>query len=127
MSRAVRREHTRRWDAGAGGLGGNKGDTMRVLLKVHLNTEAASQALQDGTLPQIMQSAVDRLQPEAAYFGPEDGMRTAYFFFDLKDPAQLPGIVEPFFQKLSAKIECTPVMNFEDVQAGMREVMEAYR
>lgn len=100
---------------------------MRVLLKVHLDTEAASRALQDGTLPQIMKSAVERLQPEAAYFAPENGLRTAYLFFDLKEPAQLPMAVEPFFQKLGAKIECTPVMNFDDVQTGMQEVVNSLR
>lgn len=97
---------------------------MRVLLKLHFDTEAGSRAIREGTLPQIMKSTMERLQPEAAYFGPEGGLRTAYLFFDLAEPSQLPAITEPFFRELGAKVECSPVMNIDDVQAGLREVAQ---
>ena len=47
---------------------------MRVMMKVKIDTEAGSRAIQDGSLPQLLQQTLENLQPEAAYFGPE----TAY-------------------------------------------------
>ena len=65
---------------------------MRTMMKVKLDTEAASRAIADGSLPGLMQEVLARLQPEAAYFGPEGGVRTAFLVFDLKDPSDLPRI-----------------------------------
>ena len=48
---------------------------------------------------------MERLKPEAAYFGPEDGVRTAFIIFDLEDPSQIPPISEPFCSKLKANIK----------------------
>ena len=59
---------------------------MRTMMKVQLDTEAASQAIADGSLQQVMEDTLASLQPEAAYFGPEDGVRTAFIVFDLADP-----------------------------------------
>jgi hypothetical protein len=50
---------------------------MRMMMKVQLDTEAGSRAIADGSMPQLMQETLGRLQPEAAYFGPENGIRTA--------------------------------------------------
>lgn len=95
---------------------------MRMMMKVQMDTEATSKALADGGMPQFMQEALGRLQPEAAYFGPEDGVRTAFIVFDLKDPSQLPPISEPFFSKLKANIKMFPVMDREDLQKGLQQV-----
>jgi hypothetical protein len=38
----------------------------------------------------------------------------------LSEPSQIPAIAEPFFQELGAKVTFTPVMNFDDVQAGLQ-------
>ena len=59
---------------------------MRMMMKVELDTDRASAAIQDGSLPQLMQATLERLQPEAAYFGPEAGLRTAFIVFDLQTP-----------------------------------------
>lgn len=95
---------------------------MRMMMKVRIDTEAGSRGIQDGSLPQVMQETFSQLQPEAAYFGPEGGLRTAYIVFDLKDPSQLPAISEPLFSKLKATIEMFPVMNQEDLQKGLQQV-----
>jgi hypothetical protein len=49
----------------------------------------------------------------------DSGERTAYFFFDLKQPSDIPSIAEPFFSNLQAAIDVTPPMNIEDVRAGL--------
>src|SRR4051794_31714268 len=61
---------------------------MRMMMKVQMDTEAASRAIADGSLQQLMQGAMARLSPEAAYFGPDDGFRTAFIVFDMQDPSQ---------------------------------------
>ncbi|MDQ3662275.1 MAG: hypothetical protein M3454_14700 [Actinomycetota bacterium] len=97
---------------------------MRMMMKVIMDTEAASRAIQDGSLPELMQGTLGRLQPEAAYFGPDGGKRTAFIVFDLKDPSQLPAITEPLFGKLKATIEMFPVMDQEDLKKGLQQVGE---
>ncbi|POX51129.1 hypothetical protein C3489_20560 [Streptomyces sp. Ru71] len=94
---------------------------MRVLLTVQMDTDRANKAIKDQTLPDIMKSTLERLNPEAAFFGAKDGMRTGFIVFDLQDPAKIPTIAEPFFQELGARIEFLPVMNIDEVQAGLRE------
>ena len=95
---------------------------MRTMMKIRLDTEAGSRAIQDGSLPQLMQETLGALQPEAAYFGPEDGMRTAFIVFDLKDPSQIPSITEPLFSKVKAKIEMFPVMDRDDLAKGLQQI-----
>ena len=94
---------------------------MRVMMKVQMDTEKGNKAITDKTLPVILKSALDRVKPEAAYFGAEDGMRTGFVVFDLKEASDIPSIAEPFFQQLGAKVTFVPVMNFDDVQAGMQK------
>ena len=95
---------------------------MRMMMKVQIDTEAGSKAVADGSLPQLMQDMLGRLEPESAYFGPEDGVRTAFIVFDLQDPSQLPAISEPMFSKLKATIRMFPVMNREDLQKGLQQI-----
>jgi hypothetical protein len=98
---------------------------MRTLMKVQMDTEAASEAIKNGTMQTTLQSAIEQLNPEAAYFTTQDGMRTAFIIFDLREPAQMPVIAEPLFRALKAKIDVSPVMNLDDVQAGLQELMKS--
>jgi hypothetical protein len=95
---------------------------MRMMMKVQIDTEAGSRAIADGSLPQLMQETLGRLQPEAAYFGPENGIRTAFIVFDLQDPSELPALSEPLFSTLKANIQMFPVMDREDLQKGLGEI-----
>ncbi len=95
---------------------------MRVLLKVSMDTEKANEAIQNGTLPKLIEASLEQIKPEAAYFTSENGQRTAYMVFDMQDSSQMPVISEPFFMHLGAKITYTPVMNYEDVQKGLSQL-----
>jgi hypothetical protein len=99
-----------------------KVSAMRVLFKASLDTEKANEAISNGTLPKLLQSALEQIKPEAAYFTSENGLRTAYLVFDMQDSSQMPVISEPFFMHLGAKITYTPVMNREDLQKGLTEL-----
>ena len=98
---------------------------MRTLLKMQMDTEAGSKAIADGSISEMMQGMMERLKPEAAYFGPEDGLRTAFIIFDLEDPSQIPSIAEPLFRTVKAKVTLMPVMNLEDLQKGLQEIQPA--
>jgi hypothetical protein len=95
---------------------------MRMMMKVQLDTEAGSRALADGSLGQVMQETLGQLQPEAAYFGPENGVRTAFIVFDLQDPSDLPRITEPMFGTMKANVQVFPVMDREDLQKGLQQI-----
>lgn len=98
---------------------------MRTLMKIKIDTEAGSRAIEDGSLAQLMQETLGALRPEAAYFGPENGVRTAFIVFDMQDPSQLPSITEPLFSKMKATVEMFPVMNQEDLQKGLEQLRGA--
>jgi hypothetical protein len=94
---------------------------MRVLLTVELDTAMANAAIADKTLAETMSSTLAPVKPEAAYFGAKDGRRTGFIVFDLHEPSDIPSVVEPFMQKLGAKISIIPVMNLDDVQEGLQK------
>ncbi len=95
---------------------------MRTLLKVQIDTEAGSEAIRGGDLPRVMQETLERLQPEAAYFTAEDGVRTAYLIFDLASPSDIPVIAEPLFSTFKARLTWSPVMNQEELQQGLSQL-----
>jgi hypothetical protein len=92
---------------------------MRMMLKVVIPTETGNQAIKDGSLHKILEAAMNKLKPEAAYFLPEHGLRSAIMFFDMKDASEIPGIAEPLFAGLNARIQLLPVMNADDLKKGL--------
>lgn len=92
---------------------------MRMMLKVSIPVEAGNKAIKDGSLPKTMMGFVESMKPEACYFGPDGGKRTAFFVFDMKDTTMIPTVAERFFEDLNAAIDLTPVMNLDDLKAGL--------
>lgn len=99
---------------------------MRVRLKIQIPVEAGNKSIKDGQLPKIIESALTTLKPEAAYFFAENGKRTVELFLDLKDVSQIPAIVEPLFMGLNASVDFTPVMNADDLRAGLRQASKNF-
>jgi hypothetical protein len=66
---------------------------MRMMLKLVIPTETGNQAIKDGSLHKILEAAMHKLKPEAAYFLPEHGLRSAIMFFDMKDTSEIPVIL----------------------------------
>jgi hypothetical protein len=95
---------------------------MRTMMRVTMAVEAANKVIRDGSISKIMESALGDLKPEAAYFTSHGGKRTAYIFFDLKDPSHMPSVAEPFFMHFNAEVEMMPAMNQQDLQAGLERL-----
>jgi hypothetical protein len=103
---------------------------MRCLLKATIPVEAGNAAISDGSLPQTMESILGDLKPEAAYFAEDNGKRTAFIFFDLKDTSQIPAVAEPWFLAFDAHVEFHPAMNLEDLKRatpGIEKAVKNYR
>ncbi len=96
---------------------------MRTLLKFTLPVEASNAAIKDGSLPKVLQSLLERLKPEAAYFFSDSGRRAGFIVFNLESQSDIPPTIEPLFSGLNASVELTPVMNADDLKAGLDKVM----
>ena len=103
---------------------------MRCLLKVLIPVETGNAAISDGSLPKTIESILADLKPEASYFADENGKRTGFIFFDLKDPSNIPAVAEPWFLAFNAHIELHPDMNLDDLKKatpGMEKAVKNYR
>jgi hypothetical protein len=91
---------------------------MRVIAKISAPVESGNQAVKDGTIARLFQSAAERWKPEAMYFTAVDGKRAGFILFDLPDSSDMVPFAEPFFQELNAEVEIAVAMNVDDLQNG---------
>jgi hypothetical protein len=93
---------------------------MRVLLTAKMPHVEFNAAVKDGTAGEKLNRILDALNPEAAYFTDEDGMRTALFVVDLPTASKIPALAEPWFQLFHADIKLQVVMTPDDLKkAGL--------
>ena len=100
---------------------------MRCLLKVSIPVETGNAAISDGSLPRTIDSILADLKPEAAYFAEDNGKRTGFIFFDLKDTAQIPAVAEPWFLAFDAHLEFHPAMNLDDLKKATPGIEKAVK
>jgi len=98
---------------------------MRMMVRWSAPVERSNAAIKDGSLPELIQIMTEELQPEAVYFWPENGRRAGMMIFDMKDSSQTPKIAEPLFMRLDAAVEFVPVMNADDLKAGLENAAAA--
>jgi hypothetical protein len=92
---------------------------MRMIMKAQLPADAGDASA--ASRFDVMRTVLEALKPEAAYFYPEHGVRTALVIFDMKSPSDMPSIAEPLF-KQHAKVEFSPVMTLEDLKQGVQRI-----
>ena len=100
---------------------------MRFLVKVNIPVEAGNEAAKAGKLGTTIQSILEELKPEAAYFGDNNGQRTAFLFLDMQDASQIPAIAEPWFLSFNGDCKFRIVMSPEDLAlAGRDELVKKW-
>jgi hypothetical protein len=91
-------------------------EIMRFLLKIRFPEAKANAMAKDGSLGQTLQTILEELNPEAAYFTPIDGARGGYVVINMDETSQIPAMLEPLFLGLGATVDIQPVMTPEDLQ-----------
>ena len=69
---------------------------MRFMIRFGMPTEKVNAAIKDGTFSQTVQSLLEELQPEAAYFTVVDGARCGIFILTWMTLTSLPPWPNPF-------------------------------
>jgi len=95
---------------------------MRTVMRMTIPVEAGNASIADGTMPKTLESLLEELKPEAAYFFAQNGERGGFIVFDLKDTSQIPLVAVPLFKNVQAKLEFHPAMNVEDLKKGLSEI-----
>ena len=98
---------------------------MRCLVKAKWPVEKANHPARHGELAKTVQSIVEELKVEAAYFYTDDGKRTALMVIDLQDASELPRIAEPWFLAFNATVEFKPTMILEDLERAGPSIDQA--
>jgi hypothetical protein len=102
---------------------------MRCLLKVSIPTEIGNERVVDGSLAKTIESILSDINPEAAYFCEERGARTGIIVCNVKDESEIPGIAEPWFLALHARVEMHPCMTVADLRKaapGFEKAVKKY-
>lgn len=92
---------------------------MRMMLRWTVPVEKGNEMVHDGSMGTLVESLMEKLHPEAAYFLAEGGERAGMVFFDMKEPADIPRIAEMLFQGADAAVEFVPVMNADDLEQAL--------
>jgi hypothetical protein len=101
---------------------------MRMLLQVSIPTETGNAAAKAGTLGSTMEAILAPLKPEAVYFiANDDGQRSGFVVFDMKDPSQIPAVAEPWFLAFNAKVSLRPAMIPQDLAKAGPAIAKAVK
>ncbi len=88
--------------------------------------DAGNAAAKAGTLGTTGERILADLKPEAAYFFADDnGQRSGFIVFDIKDTSQIPAVSEPWFLAFNAKVSFRPIMNPRDLATACRSIAKA--
>ena len=94
---------------------------MRFLIRTRIPTEAGNKMVQDPNFMKNLEEYMNKVKPEAAYFMPIDGHRSAGFIVNMESNDEVPAVVEPLFQWMGANVDVIPVMNFDELKKGISQ------
>src|SRR5262245_1921942 len=98
---------------------------MRTLIRVRIPVDHGNHGVKDGSLPKTIENFIRDFKAEASYFFSDGGERTGLFVIDLKNSSDLPFVSERFFLGFNASVEAFPVMNAEDLRAGIERIQKS--
>ena len=97
---------------------------MRIMITFTINPEKGDQLIKEGRIGETMESILEELQPEAAYFTDVDGTRGGVLVLNMEDGSQIPAITEPLLLGVGATVHMQPVMTAEDLRGAAGEALE---
>ena len=68
---------------------------MRFMLTFRIPMETGNKMIKDGSLPETIQTILEDLKPEAAYFSDIEGARGGYLVINMDDASQMPALRTP--------------------------------
>ena len=98
---------------------------MRFMLTFRIPTDRGNALIKEGTLPQTLQSIMEDIKPEAAYFSDIEGARGGYLVVNMDEASQLPALAEPLFLGLGATVQAHVVMTPEDLGRATDTLQQA--
>jgi hypothetical protein len=98
---------------------------MRFMLTFRIPMDKGNALTKDGKIGETLQSILEDLKPEAAYFVDVEGARGGHLIVDIDDASQLPAFAEPLFLGLGATVQANPVFTLEDIPRAMEAVERA--
>ena len=98
---------------------------MRFMLTFRIPPEEGNAAVKAGRIAETLQSILEELKPEAAYFADIEGARGGYLVVNMDDASQIPANVEPLFLALGATVKVHPVFTPEDMPRAMEALQQA--
>ena len=100
---------------------------MRFMITFRIPMDEGNELIKSGNIGETMQSVLEDLKPEAAYFGDIEGGRGGYLVVNMDDASQIPAITEPLFLGMGATVQIHPVMMPEDLQKAGPALEQAAR
>lgn len=97
---------------------------MRIMLAFSIHPEKGDALIKEGRIGETMESILQELQPEAAYFTDVEGTRGGYLVVNMKDASQIPAMTEPLLLGLGASVHMQPVMTPEDLRGAAGEALQ---
>ena len=97
---------------------------MRVMLSFSIDPERGDALIKEGRMGETMETILQALQPEAAYFTDVEGTRGGYLIIDMEDGSQMPAMTEPLLLGLGATVHMQPVMTPEDLRGAAGEALQ---
>jgi hypothetical protein len=93
---------------------------MRMMLKIKIPPDSGNRSVKDGSMAKAFRILKEQLNPEAAYFSMEDGMRCAYIFYNAKDLPDFVKIHEPLIQATGALVYDAPALTWGDMAQAIK-------
>jgi hypothetical protein len=92
---------------------------VRFLVRAQMPTEAGNKAVKNPKFLQDIEDFIKKVNAEAVYFFEAGGDRTMAFIVNMESADMIPGIAEPLFQEMGAKVEFHPVMLLDDLKKAL--------
>ena len=98
---------------------------MRFMITCRIPVEKGEELAKAGSLHSTIQSIMEELKPEAAYFSDTEGARGGYIVVNMDEAFQISAIAETLFVGLGATIEVHRVMTPEELSQATSAIEQA--